>query len=464
MDPATTAPSSSRKKPGLLINRDFALLFCGKTISGVGDYVFNTTLVLWIAVELAKDQTWAPLAVSGVLLAAAVPVLLVGPLAGVFADRWDKRRTMLRVDIIQAVVVAALVPLSGITTLPFVPGGRLSTSWTLGAIYAVVFLVNAANQFSNPSGVALIGDIVAEPERPRAMGLMQAMFALATIIGPPLAAPLLFASGVQWALIIDALSFLVAFAALLAVRAPKAAVSVAPGQRGHFLREFGAGLAFSFRNRTLATLLVAGSLAMLGAGALNALDVFFVTQNLHTAPSLYGFVGAVFSVGILFGAILASAFAQRVGLARVVWLSLLCMGIGVVVWSRLTQFVPALITLFLVGIAQSWLNVAVGPILLNVTPREMVGRVSAVLNPLLTLASLVSIVLSGYLVSNVLQGFHLTALGIAFGPLDTIFLVAGVLAVLGGLYAMAMLRQDQPPAQPKSAVPTVVEAFAPASE
>jgi hypothetical protein len=63
------------------------------------------------------------------------------------------------------------------------------------------------------------------------------VFALATIVGPPLAS-LLIGFGVQWALIIDALSFLVVFAALLAVRAPKAAVSVAPALRGPFLREW----------------------------------------------------------------------------------------------------------------------------------------------------------------------------------------------------------------------------------
>ncbi|MGH2487726.1 MAG: hypothetical protein ACRDHE_17130, partial [Ktedonobacterales bacterium] len=77
-----------------LINKNFALLWTGQTISAFGDTLFDTTVVLWIALVLARGQTWAPLAVSGGLLATLVPKILVGPMAGVFVDRWDKQRTL----------------------------------------------------------------------------------------------------------------------------------------------------------------------------------------------------------------------------------------------------------------------------------------------------------------------------------------------------------------------------------
>jgi MFS family permease len=61
---------------------------------------------------------------SGVLVATAVPAFLIGPFAGVFVDRWDKRRTMLAVNLIQAIVVALLLPVTGIISpLPFLPEG-----------------------------------------------------------------------------------------------------------------------------------------------------------------------------------------------------------------------------------------------------------------------------------------------------------------------------------------------------
>src|SRR5262249_15433296 len=83
------------------INRNFALLWWGQAISSIGDYAWDTALVLWIATFLAKGRPWAPLAVSGVLLAAALPQIVVGPIAGVFVDRLDKRRTMIGATCLQ---------------------------------------------------------------------------------------------------------------------------------------------------------------------------------------------------------------------------------------------------------------------------------------------------------------------------------------------------------------------------
>jgi hypothetical protein len=64
----------------------------------------------------------------------------------------------------------------------------------------------------------------------------------------------------------------------------------------------------------------------------------------------------------------------RVGLARTLWASLLVLGAGIVVYSRMTSLAPAIVVLWVVGFAQSWLNVATGPLLLRVTPKAYVGR------------------------------------------------------------------------------------------
>ena len=176
---SSAAPEQKVKKPGLLINRDFALLFSGQAVSIIGDMLFITTLTIWIATKLAAGQSWAPLAVSGVLLGAAVPTLLVGPLAGVFVDRANKRRMMLAMDGLRTVVIALMLLISGAISLPFISGGHLPTFWTLGVIYGVVFIVNAAEQFFSPSMTATIQTIVPEAEQPKAIGLTQASRALA---------------------------------------------------------------------------------------------------------------------------------------------------------------------------------------------------------------------------------------------------------------------------------------------
>jgi MFS family permease len=128
MDTAATTPRTAAGKPGFWINRDFALLWGGQTVSQFGDYIFYTTLVLWIA-ALAGGRSWGPLAVSGVLLASSLLPIAIRPFAGVFVDRWDTRRTMLRMDASRAALIALLLLMTGIVPWPFMPGDHLPLAW-----------------------------------------------------------------------------------------------------------------------------------------------------------------------------------------------------------------------------------------------------------------------------------------------------------------------------------------------
>jgi len=434
MHPTITPSEGQTRVPRLLINRDFALLWGGQAVSNLGDWVFNTTLLLWIATVLTHGQSWAPLAVSGVLAARSAPTLLVGPLAGVFADRWDKRRVLLWADALRALLILALIPAS--TLLP--------AGWQLGAIYGVVALAAACQQFFDPARLALVGDVVAAPDRPRASSLEQVMFAFAIVAGPTLAAPLYFGLGVRWALLANALSFALSFAVVLRIHLSRSTAAPLDG-RAHALREFADGLRLFARSRALMALLVAGVLVMLGSGALNALNIFFLTQNLRASASLYGLLSGATGVGLLVGAVAGGLMAARVGLARVLWLSLVALGLLVLLYARLTGFGPALAVLFLVGIPNGTLNIVVDPLLLRLAPRAFIGRASAVLLPAMSLAALVSIALAGLLDSTVLRGFHARLLGLTLGPIDTIFTAAGLLCLAGGLYAMVNLRDDALP-------------------
>jgi hypothetical protein len=104
------------------------------------------------------------------------------------------------------------------------------------------------------------------------------------------------------------------------------------------------------------------------------------------------------------------------------------------------------------------LNVAVPPLILQVTPPALVGRVSSVLQPAISVATMISVALAGFLDSTVLRGFHAAILGIFFGPVDTIFLGAGILGLTGGLYAMLNLRSLPAPRSADEERPNVLPA------
>jgi MFS family permease len=435
-DAAASLPRPLR----FLIHRNFALLWGGQTISVVGDSIFAITLVLWVATRIAAGQPWAPLAVSGVLLATIVPEFLVSPVAGVFADRWNRRRIMLAMDAARAVLVALLVLATGIAPLPFAPGGQLPLAWQLGAVYGIVFLASACSQFFTPALFAFIATTVTEPQRARASGLRQTSSSVAALVGPALAAALFFGAGLEWALLANALSFAVSFLAILAIRVPVPPGGATTREHERFLRELGAGLRFYFGNRVLVTLLVTMVLTLLAFGALNTLDIFFVTRNLRAAPDFYGILTSAQGLGLLVGAIFAAAFAQRLGVARVLGLALLAWGVTILAYARLTEVGPALALMGATGFLLATAQVAETPLLMHATPEAFLGRVSSVLVPAMSAAELCGIALSGYLASTALRDFHATVLGVGIGPIDTIFTAMGLSLVAAGAFALVNLR------------------------
>jgi hypothetical protein len=92
------------------------------------------------------------------------------------------------------------------------------------------------------------------------------------------------------------------------------------------------------------------------------------------------------------------------------------------------------------GGAVAFINIATTPIILHVTPRKFLGRVYATLNPILTISLAFSAILASYLDSTSLRNFHATVFSLSFGLIDTLLSVAGLLAIVGGIYARAMLR------------------------
>jgi MFS family permease len=429
--------ASSGTGSALRANRNWRRLWLGQAVSLTGDYVFATTVLLWVATVIARGRPWAPAAASGVLIAAAVPVLVIGPAAGVYVDRWNRRRIMMTADACRAVLIASLLLLPAF-------GHQITTVAELAAIYGIVAAEGAFAQFFNPSRLAVLGAVVAPGDLPSASGLLQATSSLAGIIGPPLAAPLLFTLGVQWALLIDASSFALSFLAIRAIQLPGPGAGGTPATPS-FRAEFRAGIRFFARSRALIALCVGVVIATLGTGALNTLMVFFVTGNLHTAARWLGILFAGVDAGAIAGALLAGRMARRIGAARVFCLGLIVGGGFLLAFSRITLFPVAVAVGALVGFVIGAINAAAPPLFLAIIPQHLIGRVMAVFNPLQQIANIVSMGAAGFLASTLLRGMHVMIAGMTFGPIDAILGVSALLIIAGGIAVTALLNGARHP-------------------
>jgi MFS family permease len=419
-----------------LVNRNYAKLWYGQAVSAVGDTVFGTTLVLWVSQVLARGLPWAPAAVSGILVAAGVAVALVGPVAGVFVDRWNRKSTMMRTEVIRAAMVA------GLTGLSFVPVRDLPIGLWLATVYLVVFVLNAVGQFFNPARFATTGDVVdGEEDRARAAGLAEATTSAAGIVGPPIAVMMLITVGFQWALAANAASYVVSYLAIRFLRLRPVPQPRAPAGAGEtsLHAEFSIGLRLFTRNRFLVTLLTVTMICQCGTGAINALNVFFVTRDLHASSRLFGIAETGMAVGFIVGALAAGRMVRWVGARALTWSGLLVTGVLAVGYALQRSFPAGLVMLAVYAMPIAMLNTAVAPLLLDAAPRECLGRVMAVFTPVNQLASMLSVVVSGWLTSTALRSFRASFAGITLNSVSLIFIVAGGLIFISGIRAFAAL-------------------------
>jgi predicted MFS family arabinose efflux permease len=300
----------------------------------------------------------------------------------------------------------------------------------LPAIYASVFIIASFSRFFTPAKSAVLQVIVPDKQQPQAASISQATMALSFIVGPALASPLYFVIGPFVAIVINAVSYGVSALFVSAIRAsrealqPSLTVTVngerSPSGMGAVMRELGAGFSFVGRTRVLLMVTLLALIAMLGAGALNALDIVFVSRNLHVNGALYGPLAAVGGLGALVGAIGAGLLASKLPPRRMLTISVFLTGVGILIYSFQTIYIVALLFNFLACLPQGGIDVGFGPLLIHTTPRTMMGRVQSVIDTAMFGTSLLSIALAGFFGQ--------------FIPVNVIFAIGGILILVAGLF------------------------------
>jgi MFS family permease len=284
--------------------RNFRLFFTGQVISQVGNW---STLVAQTLLVLNLTDSGIAL---GVLAAAQFgPILLLGPFAGLVADRSDKRRLLLIVQSIAMVQSLALAALA------------FSGNPPVAAIYAVALIGGVTMAFDNPARRSFVVEMVGEDDINNAVSLNSAIMTSSRIVGPALAGLLVVTAGFGWAFLVDGLSYVAVLVALWMIRPSELhAARATPRGKGQ-VRE---GLRYARSVPELWVPLV--MMAVIGTLSYNFQVVFplFATRDLGGTDSTFTWLFSIVSVGALVGALAA---ARRTVIdIRVVALSALAYG------------------------------------------------------------------------------------------------------------------------------------------
>jgi MFS family permease len=306
----------------LLRRRDFRLLWAGGLISETGDWFLLVGLPVWVL-----QQTGSSLVTSTVFLVGLLPSLVVGPLAGVLVDRWDRRRTLVAVSLAQAVFLLPLLTVDGRDRL-----------WV---VYLVMAVEAALAQLNDPARTALVPTLVAGHDLVGANALIALNGNLARLVGSPLGGVLVEVAGLPGLVIGDAASFLLG-AALLALVRPSRRARRQPTRRPGrgVLGEWVDGLRVVLGDRGLRWGLVVDGLAAVAQGIFMVLFVLFVARELGGDGAEVGLLRGVQAIGGLAGGALVVGLARRLEPGRLLGTSLLVFGlVSLAVWNG-----PALTT------------------------------------------------------------------------------------------------------------------------
>jgi MFS family permease len=373
----------------LLSRPDVRLLFAGQTLSMFGDWAMIMVLGIWTKVLTDSNSA------AGLVFFVFALAGLVAPLGGLVVDRMPKRPLM----------IATHLALAGVMCLLLFVHSR-DQLWLL---YVVTALYGLGGDLFAASRAAMLKAMLPDELLADANGAYQSIREGLRIVAPLAGAGIYAAVGGAAVALLDAGTFLVSAATLVALRFEEPAV--APREH-HFLREASAGITHILHTTVLRQLTVGVAAALLVAGFSETL-LFAVTSALHHSPSFIGFIGTFQGVGAIAGGVTAAWLMRRVGDVRLAGIGLALFGIGDSLW--LVPNVTVVLSATAVsGLGIVWAIVALATAYQRRSPTETQGRVAAAANMLFSVPQTISIAVGAALITVVDYRLEIVAMAIVF--------------------------------------------------
>lgn len=353
------AASRAQEPHGSLLRLpNFRLLWLAHLTSQFGDGMYSVALP-WLVYQHTRSGT----ATAATLAAGAFAFLIVGPIAGVYVDRWDWRRTMIRADLLRALVL---------TVFPL----WLLTGFNLAAVIGVAVLLPALSRFFSPAQRASVPGLAPKGRLVSANALMEGAGNAAFIAGPAVAAVALVAWGAVVLLFLDGVTFLCSALLLSFARFAPA------GSTGSTRRAIWSDLAQGFRIcwsvPALRGSCLLAALVTVCFAPLSALLPLWVGRDSSAGSKTFSLLIAVFFVGGFLGSMIIGRIGARFARGPLITVGVLVMGTALFAFGWTHQLVAGAVELAIVGCFLSCYNVGVLTLLQQVAPPDAVGRVFAV--------------------------------------------------------------------------------------
>ena len=390
-------------------NRNYRLYFSGQSISLIGTWM-QRTAVYW----LIYVQTHSTFMLGLAVFAIQFPSFLFSPLGGLVSDRYNRYRVLLFTQVsslIQASLLMFLV---------------IFTKYAVWEIFALSVMLGIINGFDVPARHSLINDIINNKENlPNAIALNSSMANLARLVGPALSGIVLEKLGAGTCFLINALSFMAVIVSLLFMRFPE---FVAQAHTKKAVQEFKEGWKYLKQTPSIGfVILLLACVSLLVLPFTTLLPVYAKVIFKGNAAT-FGYINSFIGLGAIGGAFFLASLKTGVNLKKILFISLIIFGAGLILFSHINNLPTALVFVMLAGFGMMSQSTISNTIIQTNASAEMRGRVLG----FFAMAFFGMQPLGGLLIGTVSQ---------YIGAPDTI-LAEGIAALLIAVLFLPFLRKD----------------------
>ena len=400
-------------------SRDFFRFWFAQLISQFGDRVYQMALVGLMAIRYPGST----MEMAKVLSFTIIPVFIVGPIAGVYIDRWDRRRTLFICDFIRGLLVLWVA--FYLIHLPVI--------WPM---YVAVFVIFSFSRFYVPAKMSFIPEIVHEEDLHIANSLVTTTGMIALVLGALLGGLIVEYTGSFGGFCWDAMCYflsgiLVFSVATLRRGLPNKSEIITGTQKmlqsqKSVWQEIINGIRYIRSQKAIGFVFWMMSILFAAAGAIYVVIIVFIQHAFHSVTKDLGFLAVPLGLGLFLGSLAYGRWGTKITAFKVIFWSLILGGAMVVMFAFIVESTHsrllALGLSFVLGFVVGPVVIASNTVVNKVCAMEMSGKVFAALEFVMHLAFLSAMLLSAFLTERIERLWILVAVG-------GIFMVVGLVGV-----------------------------------
>jgi MFS family permease len=409
------------KKPDRLFNKNFFLLWQGQLVSQIGSQAYAIAMMLWV-----KHETGSATLVGLMMMVSMIPFVILGPVAGTFADHYSRRRIIIFSDVLSGIPVLTLAFL-----MFYVPN---ASQLLIVCLFLVNVILGIIRSFFNPAISASIPDIVPRKKVSAANSLNQSSYQISNFLGQGIGGYLFVLLGAPLLFLIDGITYLFSAFSESFIRIPQKI----PEKSGvwqdkfrQFKTDIKEGFQYVWGHAGMRALFFAAAFINFFAIPILILLPFYVEDHLKATSDWYGYILAAFGFGTLMGYGIAGAvkisghIRGKAVISSLVLMSsclpilsilrkpvfvlvlMIIIGSCLPILSILRKPVFVLVLMIIIGAFHGFFNINIHTLLQIVIPSEIRGRVFGLLITLTGGLTPISMGLSGVIADLVNQNIPL---------------------------------------------------------